>query len=570
MHRLARYSLPIVLLCGIILFLPSLGGGFLVDDVYHLAILEQIDELPTPGLFSLYTFDDGDPTSLGPIQGRMASWWASTDFKMNFFRPLSCVFHLLDHRLYGLNPVGYHATTLVLWGLLLAMVVRFYRELARDFDQSPMIALVAGLFFALDDAHALNICWVAHRHVLLGALFSIGAMLHYHRFRKNGKLRSLAWTLLLFGLGLFSAEGSIALVGWAAAYELCLSKDRPVVRLRAAAPILVLALGYLALYRAMGYGSSGSGFYLDPLSNPLDFLWQRIVMGLPFLLTGALTPVNADFGLIMIMSDAWWPLPLAWGMVLLAGLILIPRLLRDRLASFMALAALFSLLPGLVAIPHNRMLLLPSVGFAWVLGAYVIGALEAGWFRRLVALLIVAIHGLAAPVQAVLETIKTGEHARFERAVAEKSQMPGESEARNARVVLVSGPEDGLAIAGQRLLLGYPLFKSVWVVSQGKGEYRFDRTGEASFSLKVVSGAILGGIGGLVFREDFSFSEGEQFRQGTMEVTVTKVAGDRLQEIHVTIDRPLDHPDVWMMIWDGSRYVRQRLLPWTPDGARHD
>ena len=571
MHRLARYSVPIVLLCGLILFLPSLGGGFLIDDVYQLAILEEVDRLPNPGALSLYTFDEGDPLALGPVQGRIASWWASADFRMNFFRPLACVFHLLDHRLYGLNPVGYHATTLVMWGLLLLVVILFYRELARDFDQNPAIVLVAGLFFALDDAHAANISWVAHRYALLGAMFPIAAMIFYHRFRQSGKIGSLVWTLLLWGLGLLSAEGSVALVGWIAAYELCLSKDRPAVRLKAAVPILALTLGYLVLYRAMGYGSSGSGFYLDPLADPLGFVWHRLVMGLPFLLTGALTPVKAEVGLGMITSDAWWPLPLAWGIVLVAGLVFIPRLRRDRLALFMVLGALFSLAPRLVALPHNRMLLLPGVGFAWMLGAYVVGALDSGWVRRAIAMVILAVHGLAAPVQAVLDTISIGQHARFERTVAEKSQMPESDEARDARLVLVSGPEGGLAIAGQRFLLGYPLPKAVWVVSQGKGEYRFDRTGETSFSLKLISGSILGGIGALVYRQDFSFSEGERFRQGAMEVTVTRVEKSRLREIHVSIDRPLDHPDVWILTWDGSRYVRQRMAPWTPGGARrHD
>ncbi len=578
MQRLERYSLPIVLISGLILFLPSLGSGFLADDVYHLAILEHVDGLPNPGPLSLYTFDDGDTTSMGPLQGRLSSWWASADFRMNFFRPLACVFHLLDHRLYGLNPLGYHATSLFLWGLLLVMVVLLFREFTRDFDQSPAIAMLAGLFFALDDVHALNVSWLANRHVLLGALFSLGAMLHYHRFRKNGKIRSLVITLLLFLLGLLSTEGSIALVCWIAAYELSIRRDRAVVCLRAAAPALALALGYLILYRALGYGSSGSGFYLDPLSDPMGFMWQRVFKGIPFLLAGALTPVKAEIGLIMITSDAWWPLLLAWGIVLAVSLVLVPLLRRDRLARFMALAALLSLLPQLVALPHNRLLLLPSVGFAWVLAAYVVGALrtgwtdgssEPGWVRRLIAVLIVSLHMLVAPVQAVLATIRLGQDARRERAVAERSQMPGNPEAGDARVILISGPEDGLFIAGQRLLLGFSLPKAIWVVSQGKGEFRFDRTGEASFSLKVISGSILEGIGALVYRKDFSFRKGERFRQGAMEITIMDVEGDHIRKILVVIDRPLDRSDVWLMIWDGSRYTRLRMPAWTPRETHH-
>jgi hypothetical protein len=433
------------------------------------------------------------------------------------------------------------------------------------------VILVAGLFFALDDAHAPVVLWIAHRYALLGAMFSVGAILHYHRFRRDGRTRSMLWALLLSALGLLSDEGSISLIFWISAYELCLGRGGPISRLRAASPIAALVIIYTALYGFMGYGAAGSSCYLNPLTDPLTFLREAVLERIPFLVMGALTPVSAELGFTRIASGNLLPLLLAYGLGGLAVVLLIPHLRRNPMARFMALGALLSILPRATTYPHDRMLLLPTVGSAWVLASYVIDALLrdrstavplALWFRRIVAVTILVIHGLMAPVQAVLDIDMHKRNAHGGLKAAMESEMPGPEGAGDARLLMLTTPTFGLFVAGLRWTEGIPYPAAVWAVTMGKGEFRFSRTGPASFAVKVLSRDFLQGIGPRDFREDFDFHEGDRFRRGVMEVTVTDVVDGDIREFEVTIDRPLDRPEVWLLTWDGGRFVRMPMSTW--------
>lgn len=574
MQRLARHSLPVVVLAGILLFLPSLAGGFLADDVYHLAVLERFERLDDVGPLSLYTFEEGKPDRMGPVQGSLAPWWASENYRQNFFRPLSSLIHLADHRLYGRNPVGYHATSLLLWGLLLAMVVFLYRELARDSGQSPVTVLLAGLLFALDDAHAVNVAWVAHRYALVGTAFTLAAFLLYHRYRRDGGRRALAGALSLFALGLLSDEGAVGLVPFVAAYELCLRQEPLSRRALSAAPILALALAYLVFYNLAGYGCAGSENYIDPLKNHSRFLLEGVLQRTPFLIAGALTPLPAELSLAQVIGAERWPVLAAWGVAGAVALLFSPFLRRNPLAGFMALAALLSMLTRTTSFAHNRLLLLPTVGTAWLLAAYVTDAMTnrpasslAAWFHRIVAVAILGLHGLAAPVQALAATGDLKKDARKARTAALESEMPGIEEAQGARVVMIAGPASAVFMAGLRWVEGVPYPEAVWMVAAGKGDFFFNRSGEASFSLRLLSGEFLGGIGARNCVEKFVFEQGSRYRRGAMEVEITEAAGGRIREVKVAIDLPLDSLDVWLLGWDGSRFVRRRVPPWGSTGG---
>jgi hypothetical protein len=306
---------------------------------------------------------------------------------------------------------------------------------------------------------------------------------------------------------------------------------------------------------------------------------------IPFLLTGALTPFPAQLSAVRVTSDEFWPLLLAWGVVCVAILLLFSHLRRDPVARFMALGAILSLLPRAAAFPHNRLLLLPTIGSAWVLASYVTTILRARrlarpdstkkatfalWFQRIVAVIILVLHGIVAPIKAVDVTNYYIQFGKRMSKSALESEMPGPEEARGARVILAVAPgyDCGLA-AGIRLLAGIPFPEAVWGVTPGNGDYLFTRTGLQSFSLKIVShDFFVWGMDALLCREELNFRKGDKFRQGAMEVTVVDAVNGKIREISVVIDRPLDHPDVWLLVWNGERYVRQRVPPWKPSGKR--
>src|SRR5205807_41468 len=82
---------------------------------------------------------------------------------------------------------------------------------------------------------------------------------------RAGAIFAPAW----LAVALLAGESSIAVVGYLAAYALCL--DRTAWRARAAslAPYLAVVIGWRIVYHALGYGTAHSGVYLDPGSDPI-------------------------------------------------------------------------------------------------------------------------------------------------------------------------------------------------------------------------------------------------------------------------------------------------------------
>ena len=176
-QRMAERPTPWVVALGLLLFLPSLSIGFFADDWMHLAFMEGMTPLLERGPLDLFTFINPGEAVINEVVGERSPWWTEEGMSARFFRPLTSATHQLDYFLYGRQPLGYHVTSLLLFGLLLAVVMALYRELGRDSGRGPEVALLAGLLYAVDDAHGVNVAWIANRSSLLCAMFVVGALL---------------------------------------------------------------------------------------------------------------------------------------------------------------------------------------------------------------------------------------------------------------------------------------------------------------------------------------------------------------------------------------------------------
>lgn len=99
------------------------------------------------------------PVSAGQLTRASSAGSAEvrTNFRLAFFRPLSALTHILDYRLWAKNPVGYHITNILLWLLVLLAA----GSLARRLAPTARAATLSFFIFALADARALVIIWVA-------------------------------------------------------------------------------------------------------------------------------------------------------------------------------------------------------------------------------------------------------------------------------------------------------------------------------------------------------------------------------------------------------------------------
>ncbi len=195
-RKTAERTFPIsalaVLLPTVLAFLPALSNGFVAWD--DLAILA----------------DNPHFRGFGPENLR----WMFTSFHMGHYMPLTWLSFALDHALWGLNPLGYHFTNVVLHGvnawlvyLLAFRSLRLSAEEDRNLSVHRWTAVLAALLFSLHPLRVESVAWATQRRDLLAAFFLLLTVLNYIRYtmsRGAEQRRAYFLTLAFYLLSLLS------------------------------------------------------------------------------------------------------------------------------------------------------------------------------------------------------------------------------------------------------------------------------------------------------------------------------------------------------------------------------
>ncbi len=170
-------------------FAPASTAGFILID-------DQQNILANPSFRGL------DPDHLG--------WMFSTSH-MGHYQPITWLTYAADYAVAGLDPLAYHATSLLLHAatavafFLLARLALSSSEV-RHCSSVDFASLTAALTFAVHPLRAESVAWVTGRNDLTSGLFFVLAMLAWLAWARRrvadvpiGSLRSTA--TLLLGLG---------------------------------------------------------------------------------------------------------------------------------------------------------------------------------------------------------------------------------------------------------------------------------------------------------------------------------------------------------------------------------
>ncbi len=164
-----------VALATLLVYLPALRNAFVDwdDDVYIFA----------------------NPYLKAPAFGFVK--WALSTIRAGSWHPLTWISYSLDYAAWGLNPLGYHLTNIILHAvntfvvvLLAIKVFDAFKERAITNEQSPFLnertillaAGTAGLLFGLHPVHVESVAWVAERKDLLCALFFLLSIVGYTNY----------------------------------------------------------------------------------------------------------------------------------------------------------------------------------------------------------------------------------------------------------------------------------------------------------------------------------------------------------------------------------------------------
>ncbi len=124
--------------------------------------------------------------------------WALTSMDESNWHPMTWLSHALDCQVYGLDPAGHHATSLILHGL--NTVLLFWLLFRATGSQWRSLAVAA--LFALHPLNVESVAWVAERKNVLSMFFLLLTLASYGWYaRKPGGLRYLS-VAILFAAGL--------------------------------------------------------------------------------------------------------------------------------------------------------------------------------------------------------------------------------------------------------------------------------------------------------------------------------------------------------------------------------
>ena len=178
----SRRALALALLVAVS-YLPALEAGFVWDDVIFV-----------------------EETVVHDWSGLWNIWFSPADIeKEGHYWPVVYTSFWLEHKLWGLAPLGYHAVNVALHLVNVLLVWLLLQRLA-----VPGAWAVAAVF-AVHPLHVESVAWVIERKDLLSALFYLAAALTWIRFVKSPRPGRYGLALGLFAAALLSKSIAVTL-----------------------------------------------------------------------------------------------------------------------------------------------------------------------------------------------------------------------------------------------------------------------------------------------------------------------------------------------------------------------
>ncbi|WP_394834214.1 hypothetical protein LVJ94_47715 [Pendulispora rubella] len=527
-----RFPLACLLLA-LLVALPSLDAGFFSDDFMHLAFLQK-RAVWNPSWWDLYRFTPDGPEHVEKLVAQgMYPWWATSDLALHFFRPLTSTLVAFDFASFGHRPLGYHVHTIVWWLALVGAVALVYRQIL-----PRALGHLALLLFALDDAHALPIAWVASRHLLVGAVLSLLGFGAHVRFRERGFHAGRWLGPLGLALGLAASEAALGVAAYWLAYEWLGRRERG--RLRRSLPLFAVLATYAIVYRALGCGARESGAYVDPGADPVRFLATALER-LPIFAADALLGVPADLAGTLPRGPV-----LAVGLLALVGFAGLlravwPRLDIDerRTLTWLAAGSAMSAVLTLGGILGSRLLLIPSLGILALIATVILhGVTRLG---RAGAGLLFVVHALLAPLVLVKGMLMLGTLAERLERTAETAELTPATQ----QVVVLAAIDPLLAFYPSFIRrANHPERAENWfTLSAARAPHRVTRTGPASLRLEVEGTTLLKSTLERAFRRpEHTYAVGDVTRVEGMRITVAAAEAGAPTALDIALDAPLEDP----------------------------
>ena len=423
----------------VVLSLPSIPTGWYLDDLIHRAQFLEVGPMTDSSDMTHRMFDflSGDPEEILAYKDLgVLPWWSEDELKFRFWRPLSSFTHVVDYTLWPASGVLMHVHNVAWLAALVAVTALLYRRLIAI----PMIGGLATLLCALDDAHGMPAAFLANRNAMVAASFGVLSLWLHDRFRRGGWTPGGILSPLAFLAALLGGESGIGIAPYLLGYAIFMERRSGAARFATIAPHAVVGIAWLVFYKSGGYGTFGSGFYLDPMGQPAEW-FSHFLIRAPLLLLGQWFLPPSTFAFAWTQAQTLGIA--AFGVVVLALVFFLSRpiLREDPTARFFAFGMLLAVVPITAGFPHDRLLFCVGIGAAPLLAmllARLFDRSRSPRMGRLFGWALLVVHVvIAAPFQVVMNTAVASQEPLYANP---PRSLPDDPKLENQKLLIVNAP----------------------------------------------------------------------------------------------------------------------------------
>ena len=165
-----------------------------------------------PALSAGFTNWDDDVNFTGNPHYRGLSWanlnWMFSTFLMGHWHPLTWVSLGLDYTVSGMNPAGYHLTSVLIHAanaVLLYVAIRALLRMSGSTSATPWPAFVGALLYALHPLRVESVAWVTERRDVLCGFFTLLTLLAWLKRVEEERAGRPGTRWLLLSVAAFAA-----------------------------------------------------------------------------------------------------------------------------------------------------------------------------------------------------------------------------------------------------------------------------------------------------------------------------------------------------------------------------
>ncbi len=122
-----------------------------------------------------------------------------------YYRPILTISFMFDYQFGGASPFMYHFTNVLLHLGAACLLFIFLKKL----NYKKELSLFFSLIFVVHPVLTQAVAWIPGRNDSLLAIFVLATFIFFINYLKDKKLVDMVWSLVFFGLALFTKESAI-------------------------------------------------------------------------------------------------------------------------------------------------------------------------------------------------------------------------------------------------------------------------------------------------------------------------------------------------------------------------